>query len=104
MSRKGRAGARTRAARLRANAENRRTPTPAPGVRESSTTTTPAATPATGTPIAATTTLRSLADEVRRASAAVDAEVARLRAAGLGWPQIGAALGVTRQAARQRYG
>ena len=38
------------------------------------------------------------------AAAAVDTEVRRLRRLGASWPQLAAALGVSRQAARQRYG
>lgn len=38
------------------------------------------------------------------ATAAVDAEVRRLRRLGASWPQLAAALGVSRQAARERYG
>lgn len=37
------------------------------------------------------------------AAAAVDDEVRSLRAQGVSWPTIGTALGVSRQAARQRY-
>lgn len=38
------------------------------------------------------------------ATVAVDAEVHRLRRLGAPWPQLAAAVGVSRQAARQRYG
>jgi len=38
------------------------------------------------------------------ATDAVDAEVRRLRRLGASWPQLAVALGVSRQAARQRYG
>lgn len=38
------------------------------------------------------------------AEAAVGVEVRKLREAGASWTLIGQALGVTRQAARQRYG
>lgn len=48
--------------------------------------------------------LRDLAAARDAAAAAVPAEVNRLRSAGTGWPVIGSALGVTRQAVRQRYG
>ncbi len=44
-----------------------------------------------------------LADLRLNASAAVE-EVQRLVEQGVGWGQIGRALGVSRQAARQRYG
>jgi hypothetical protein len=40
----------------------------------------------------------------RSASDAVDAEVLALRGRGVAWPAIAAALGVSRQGARQRYG
>jgi hypothetical protein len=48
--------------------------------------------------------LRDLAAARDAAVAAVHAEVNQLRLAGTGWPAIGRALGVTRQAVRQRYG
>jgi hypothetical protein len=47
--------------------------------------------------------LAELAARHRELQAAVDAQVDVLAAAGTPWPQIAAALGVTRQAARQRY-
>ena len=56
--------------------------------------------------IAGPSLTRPLAELVQRAAeaqAAVDAEVERLVAAGVGWPTIATALGVTRQAARQRW-
>ena len=40
----------------------------------------------------------------QRLDADIAAEVARLRTAGVSWKIIGAALGVSRQGARQRYG
>ena len=49
---------------------------------------------------------RQLAELVRArtaAAAAVDDEVRSLRALGVSWPIIATALGVSRQAARQRY-
>ena len=39
----------------------------------------------------------------QRLEADIAAEVARLRRAGVSWTVIGAALGVSRQGARQRY-
>ena len=48
--------------------------------------------------------LVQLADLRLNAAAAVDAEVQRLAEQGVGWGEIGRALGVSRQAARQRYG
>jgi hypothetical protein len=55
--------------------------------------------------------LRQLAEqrrEARRTVSALDAkivhQVARLRLAGATWVQVGAALGVSRQAAQQRFG
>lgn len=47
--------------------------------------------------------LAELAARQRELQAAVDAQVDVLAAAGTPWPQIAAALGVTRQAARQRH-
>jgi len=51
--------------------------------------------------------LRQLATIPER-RAALEAEarklVAEARAAGVSWPQIGAALGTTKQAANERYG
>lgn len=38
------------------------------------------------------------------AAAAVDDEVRKLAASGIGWGEIGRALAVSRQAARQKYG
>ncbi len=48
--------------------------------------------------------LLHLADLRLNAAAAVDAEVQRLTEQGVGWGEIGRALGVSRQAARRRYG
>jgi hypothetical protein len=45
-----------------------------------------------------------LVEDRQVAQRAVDAEVAWLRGVGADWATIGRALGVTRQAARQRYG
>ena len=56
--------------------------------------------------IAGPSLTRPLVDLVQRAAdaqAAVDTEVDRLVTAGVGWPTIADALGVTRQAARQRW-
>lgn len=47
--------------------------------------------------------LTALAARQRELAEAVDAQVDVLAAAGTPWPAIAAALGVTRQAARQRY-
>jgi hypothetical protein len=52
----------------------------------------------------ATTRLRRLVDQRRVIEREIDAEVDRLVGQGLNWPRIARALGVTRQAARQRYG
>ena len=49
------------------------------------------------------TTLTDLVEQLGRAQDAVDAEVDRLVAASVSWPVIAAALGVSRQAARQRW-
>ena len=49
------------------------------------------------------TTLTDLVEELGRAQDAVDAEIDRLVGAGVSWPVIAAALGVSRQAARQRW-
>jgi hypothetical protein len=47
--------------------------------------------------------LRDLQEQRRRFEAAIEHEIKRLRAGGVGWPPIALALGVTRQAARQRH-
>ncbi len=47
--------------------------------------------------------LAALAAHHRELAAAIGSQVDALAAAGTPWPQIAAALGVTRQAARQRY-
>ena len=44
------------------------------------------------------------ATAVQQARAALDEAVANGRAAGLSWPDVGRAVGVTRQAARERWG
>ena len=113
MSHKGRSAAKTRAARRRADAAARSTSTPPPALDR-----TPAGpgqpslapwvppTRAWAQPIPAPDlceNLRGLVDAARTAGNAVDAEVARLHDAGVGWPAIAAALGITRQGARQRY-
>lgn len=48
--------------------------------------------------------LRQLVVGRDAAALAVDVEVRRLRRFGANWPDIGQVLGVSRQAARQRYG
>lgn len=48
--------------------------------------------------------LRRLVERRSKVESAIEREVARLSAMGLSWTAIGAALGVTRQGARQRYG
>jgi hypothetical protein len=48
--------------------------------------------------------LRELATARDEAQAAVELEVARLRGVGIGWVPIAAALRISRQGARQRYG
>jgi len=50
------------------------------------------------------TRLEELVVEREAAAIAVDAEVRKLRRLGVGWPQLAVALGVSRQAVRQRYG
>ena len=84
-------------------------PTPA-----TSSTTTPAPTPPAPSPVASQRTagkrvaprnldrLAHLVEDERRLRKAIDVEVDRLTAAGMGWPVIAAVLGVSRQAARQR--
>lgn len=44
-----------------------------------------------------------LVENLREADAAVEREVDRLVRVGVGWPMIADALGVSRQAARQRW-
>jgi hypothetical protein len=59
-----------------------------------------------GVPMEATTDLRALAeavDSVRTGEARVRELVARARADGRSWGEIGIALGVSRQAARERF-
>lgn len=59
-----------------------------------------------GVPIDDTTDLRTLAeavDAVRASEARVRELVARARANGRSWGEIGIALGVSRQAARERF-
>ena len=59
-----------------------------------------------GTPIDDTTDLRTLAeavDAVRAGEARVRELVARARANGRSWGEVGIALGVSRQAARERF-
>lgn len=48
-------------------------------------------------------TLRQLVVDRKAAAMAVDVEVQRLRRLGAGWAQIATGLGVSRQAARQRF-
>lgn len=58
-------------------------------------------------PVDDTTDLRKLAeavDSVRTGEARVRELVARARAKGRSWGEIGIALGVSRQAARERFG
>lgn len=50
-----------------------------------------------------TARLSELAAQLRRLEHDLDAEIDWLTANGVGWPAIGDALGVTRQAARQRH-
>jgi hypothetical protein len=47
--------------------------------------------------------LRELVVGRNGAAVAVDVEVRRLRQLGAGWPEIAEALGVSRQAAREKY-
>lgn len=51
----------------------------------------------------ATTRLRRLVDQRRVIEREIDTEVDRLERCGFTWPAIARALGVTRQAARQRH-
>lgn len=46
----------------------------------------------------------ALVERRRQAIEAVDVEVQRLAQAGMDWGELGRALGMTRQGARQRYG
>jgi len=50
-----------------------------------------------------TSALEHLVEQQHAAEEAVELEVNRLVSLGLGWPQIAHALGVSRQAARQRW-
>lgn len=47
--------------------------------------------------------LSRLSRQRRELDAAICEEIGRVRTGGVGWPPIAAALGVSRQAARQRY-
>jgi hypothetical protein len=63
-------------------------------------------TPWESTPRDGTAGLEELARLVRRQAAIeqrIDGVIENLVAAGIGWARIGAVLGVSRQAARQRY-
>jgi|SRR5581483_5447247 len=51
----------------------------------------------------ATARLRRLVDQLAVIDREIDAEIDRLEGWGFSWPTIARALGVTRQAARQRY-
>jgi hypothetical protein len=51
----------------------------------------------------ATARLRQLVERRMRIETEIDAEVDHLEGRGFSWPTIARALGVTRQAARQRY-
>jgi hypothetical protein len=51
----------------------------------------------------ATLRLRRLVDQRKVIDQEIDAEVDRLEGWGFSWPAVARALGVTRQAARQRY-
>lgn len=50
-----------------------------------------------------TARLAALADQRRQLDAVIDHEIDRLARQLVGWPDIAAALGITRQAARQRH-
>lgn len=50
------------------------------------------------------TRLEELVNGREAAAVAVDAEVRKQRRLGASWPQLAVVLGVSRQAARQRYG
>jgi len=96
VSRRGRAAARARAARQRSAA--------ARGAATKLANALTASTPILASRDDPGGALHALAAARDAAAAAVDAEVNRLRAGGPGWPVIGRALGVTRQAVRQRSG
>lgn len=51
-----------------------------------------------------TRSIRTAVDAITTAQQALDLEVAAARSAGLSWADIGRAAGVTRQAARERWG
>jgi hypothetical protein len=58
--------------------------------------------PPAAPPTANLAQLRQLVEGQRHLEQAIAASVDQLRAAGIGWPSIAEALGVSRQAARQR--
>jgi hypothetical protein len=105
MSRRGRSGRKAKAARQRASTTARSNAVRATG----SPTTTgdwpqPIVLGRQRNPCDACARLRKLATARDEAQAAVDLEVTRLRQIGLGWVPIAAALKMSRQGARQRYG
>lgn len=60
-----------------------------------------ASSPPTPSAVPTVDTLRRLVQRQAKLEQAIASEIDRLTEAGVGWPQIAAALGVSRQAARQ---
>jgi hypothetical protein len=56
------------------------------------------------TPDPALSAITKASTSLRQAESELDAAVTNARAAGLSWAQIGAALGVSRQSAHERWG
>jgi hypothetical protein len=103
MSRRGRSARKARAARQRAAAAARSKPTNSDQSR-STASWPPLAAPGRPNPREACVRLEQLAAARDDPQAAVDLEVIRLRGLGIGWVPIAAALKISRQGARQRYG
>lgn len=63
----------------------------------------PAPEPSRGAEVVASGRLQQLVDQRRKIEEQIDDEISRLKRRGVSWPTIAGSLGVTRQAARQRW-